>query len=404
MRNTRLWRLLAVLFAFALLATACGSDGDGGDDGTAAPAADPAPAPAADPAPAPDPEPAPAASGDDGAMESMEAPQLRFGYLQVAGASEAAQRLEQDAKVAIDMFGWEWVYCDAEGDVAQMQTCADSLIDQGVDVIVTDGTTVEVIVDQLARAQEEGIPFLNTGGTQSFYDQYAASFNPDDSNLGAILADWIVENGPGEGDIIVSSVGFTAWGAAREASLAAAIDGTGYSIGDTHDVDFADPVGQPADAVSTALTANPDAAVVWLTFDISALGVGPVITDLYPDSSPPDRPLVATFYANCTTQQQMLAGGVDVSVEENLEWSSWVAVDQIAAHFATGEPFSSELRPTYKDADGNELQFSQPFIVTPDTAPASCEPVVGPYPVPADASAAGFREFFSSKWADEYGL
>jgi ABC-type sugar transport system substrate-binding protein len=302
------------------------------------------------------------------------------------------------------LFDWEWVYCDAEGTVDGMQTCADSLIDQGVDAIITDGTTVEVIVDQLDRAMEEGIPFVNTGGTQSFYDHYAASFNPDDAGLGKLLADWIVENGPGGGEIIVSSVGYTAWGGAREASLASAVEGTGYVLGDTHDVDFADPIGQPADAVATALTATPDAAVVWLTFDIAALGVGPVITDLYPDLVPPDRPLVATFYANCTTQQQMHAGGVDVSVEENLEWGSWVAVDQIAAFFASGTPFSTELRPTYTDADGNELQFSQPFIVTPDTAPESCEPVVGPYPTPEDAGAASFREFFRQKWADQYGI
>ncbi|MCP5120678.1 MAG: hypothetical protein GY953_58540 [bacterium] len=153
--------------------------------------------------------------------------------------------------------------------------------------------------------------------------------------------------------------------------------------------------------MSAQLTADPDTAVIWLSFDLAALGGGPVVSDLFPAG---DGPEVATFYANCITQDQMRQGGVTITVEENLEWSSWVAIDQIAAFFASGTPFSQELRPTYTAADGSVIQFSQPFIVTPDDIPDSCEPGRGPYPTPPDAAAAGFRDFFKAKWADEYGI
>lgn len=407
--KTKVGRILAALLTFALIASACGGD----DDEPAAPADD-TPATTAAPAPPDDDEPAapaddapattaaPAPSDDDEPAEPadtrVDPPAITLGYLDVVGAVEGALRLAQDAKTAAEVLGWEWVYCDAEGIPDQMQTCADSLMDQGVDAIMTNGTTVEVIVDQLDRAIEEGIPFVNTGGTQSFYDKYAGSYNPDDAELGRVLAQWIVDNVP-EGEIFVSSVAFTAWGGAREESLTQVIEGTGFTISNIVDVDFADPVGTAADAVSTHLTASPDTAVVWASFDASAIGAGPVIADFGDDG-----PVLATFYAHCATQDLMADGAVDVTVEENLEWSSWVAVDQIASFFAFDEPFSADLRPAYTDADGNELQFSQPFVVTADQANDDCVAGEGPYLTPPDASAATFREFFRQKWAEEFNL
>ena len=384
MRRATRW--LFLLTAFALIAAACGDEAETTTTPAAA-ATTVAPATTAPPAPTT-------------TEEMMAPPEVTLGYLQVLGASEAAQRLEIDAKEAVDLLGWDWVYCDAQGVLEQMQTCADTLIDQGVDAIMTDGTTVEVIVEQLERAQEAGIPFINTGGTQSFYDLYAGSYNPNDAELGRVLAEWIVENAE-PGAIFVSGISFAAWGAQREASLAEAIEGTDFFIEDAVDIDFADVPGSAADAVSAQLTANPDTKVVWLTFDLAALGVGPVITDAYPEGG---GPVVGANYANCGTLDQMKTGGVTVAVEESLEWSSWVGIDQIAAFFAFGTPFSQDLRPVYQDADGNDIQFSQPFIVLPEDAPDECIFGEGPYVIPPDPAAAGYREFFRAKWAEEYGV
>ena len=95
----------------------------------------------------------------------------------------------------------------------------------------------------------------------------------------------------------------------------------------------------------------------------------------------------------------MKAGGVDASSEENLEWGSYAAIDQIASYYAKGMQFSDELRPYYEDADGNAVQFSIPFIVTPEDLGDECEPGRGPYPTPTDPSWAPFVDFFESRWA-----
>lgn len=333
---------------------------------------------------------------------AVELPQLTIGYLQVLGASEAAQRLELTAKDAVDYLGWGWEYCDAEGAPDGMQTCLETLINSGADAIVTDGTTVEVIVEGLARARAEGIPFVNTGGTQSFYHLYAASFNPNDAELGRVLAEWMVDNAGKEGPVQISSAAFAKWGLDRENSLRAAIEGTGITTGAEEMVDFADVIGTAADAAANWLLQAPDSVAFWLSFDLAALGVGPVIVESFPGVSPPDRPMVLTFYANCATQEQMKAGGVDASSEENLEWGSYVAMDQIASYFAKGIQFTDELRPYYEDADGNAVQFSIPFIVTPEDTADECTPGRGPYPNPTDPSWTDYVDFFESRWAAEY--
>ena len=333
---------------------------------------------------------------------AVEVPQLTIGYLQVLGASEAAQRLEFSTKDAVDYLGWDWEYCDAEGVPDQMQTCLEGFINSGVDAIVTDGTTVEVIVEGLARARDAGIPFVNSGGTQSFYHLYAASFNPNDSELGRVLAEWMMENRGKDGPVQISSAGFAKWGSDREDSLRAAIEGSGVTIGAEEMVDFADVIGTAADLAANWLLQAPDSLAFWLTFDLAALGVGPVIVESFPGVSPPDRPMVLTFYANCGTQEQMKAGGVDASSEENLEWGSYVAIDQVASYYAKGVQFTDELRPYYLDADGNAVQFSIPFIVTPEDTADECNPGRGPYPTPTDPSWTDYVEFFETRWATEY--
>ncbi len=333
---------------------------------------------------------------------AVELPQLTIGYLQVLGASEAAQRLEFTAKDAVDFLGWDWEYCDAEGVPDAMQTCLEGFINSGVDAIITDGTTVEVIVEGLARARDAGIPFVNTGGTQSFYHLYAASFNPNDAALGRVLAEWMMENRGKDGPVQISSAGFAKWGSDREDQLRAAVEGTDVTIGAVEMVDFADVIGTAADLAANWLLQAPDSLAFWLTFDLAALGVGPVITESFSGVSPPDRPMVLTFYANCTTQQQMQAGGVDASSEENLEWGSYVAVDQIASYYAKGVQFTDELRPYYEGADGNAWQFSIPFIVTPEDVGDECVPGRGPYPTPTDPSWTDYVAFFEARWTAAY--
>jgi len=320
---------------------------------------------------------------------TTEKPQLTIGYLQILSQSEAAMRLENDTKAAAELFGWGFEVCDAQGTVEGMQTCGDTLVNKGVDVIITNGTPSVVIKAQIDAAIAKGIPFLNTGGTQATPEDYTASYNPNDGLMGEVLAKWVRENAQ-EGEILLHSVK-DKWGADREASLAKVIEGSGFSVVDSVDTPFDNTLVEFTQTSATSqFTRFPKAKVLWLTFDLAALGAGPAIAASYPGKTPPDRPTVVTFYCNSTTQAEIRKGTVDACVETPLEAGTWIAIDQIASHFATGSNFSQERQPTY---DG--VQYDVPIVVTKETLPAE-----GSYPTPVG----DFRTYFTNKWKTQYGL
>lgn len=322
------------------------------------------------------------------ASEAIAKPELTIGYLQVLSASEAAMRIENAAKEAAALFGWGFESCDAQGTLEGMQTCGDTLVNKGVDVIITDGTPSGAIMAQIEAARAKNIPFINTGGTQATPGDFTASYNPNDGLMGEVLAKWIIANGK-PGQILVHS-NKDQWGIDREASLTAAIAGTEFTIADTVDTPF-DATLVPSSQTNSAaqFTKFPKATVLWLTFDLAALGAGPAVAAAFPGKLPPDRPLVATFYCNTTTQAEMKKGTVDVCVETPLEAGSWIAIDQIASHFAKGTEFSQDRQPTYEGQ-----QFDVPLIATPADLPA--EGYITP--------SVDFKGYFTAKWAKEYGI
>ena len=380
-----LWRLVAVFMAFALVAAACGDDDD--ETSAPAPAEAPAPAPAEEPAPAPAESPLIEAALS-AAGEVVELPHIHAGYLQWIYADEAGKRIEDAAKEAIEFLGWEFSTCDAGGDPAQMPICGNQLLDQGVEVIFTDGIPEAFIADVLERAAADGVPVISAGGEVEPRDHYIASYASDDTDLGTKLAEWAVEQFPDGGNLIVQTFP-AAWSAKRQAGLAAAIAGTGITIVDTWEVDPTNMVEGTAADVTTKL-AQYDVDGVWIDFSVASIGAANAIGALYPDGDEPDRPLLMTFYANPTGVEDIRAGRLDAAVDEKLEWQSWAQADAIAQLLARDEQPSQERAPLF-----GGLQFSSRQVVTIDTIPATGTEV--PPPPPGD-----YEEFFRTKWCAEF--
>ncbi len=384
-----LWKLLAVLLAFTLVAAACGNDDDdAADEPAPAPATEaPAPAPTEAPTEAPAPEPEP--------TEEMapELPDITIGYLQWIYADEAGKRIEDAAKEAVDFLGWGWISCDANGDPAQMPVCGNQLLDDGIDVMLTDGIPEAFITDVLERAEEEGVPVLSAGGEVDPRNFYIASFASDDTDLGVQLANYVAEQFPGGARIIVQEVP-TAWSDKRITGLNSVIEGTGIEIVDLWEGDFANLVAGTEADVTTKLQQFEDIDAVWINFSVASIGAASAIGALYPDGDDPDRPLLVTFYANPTTVNDIRAGRVDAAVDEKLEWQSWAQVDAVAELLAFGTHPSQERAPDY---DG--INFSVRQVVTIDTVnamPADSTEVPAPDP-PGD-----YEEYFRNKWCGQF--
>ena len=382
-----LWKLLAALLALTLIAAACGNDDDDVAD-------EPAPAPATEaPAPAPTEAPTEAPAPEPTEEMAPELPDITIGYLQWIYADEAGKRIEDAAKEAVDFLGWGYETCDAAGDPAQMPVCGNQLLDADIDVMLTDGIPEAFITDVLERAEAEGVPVLSAGGEVDPRDFYIASYASDDTDLGVQLANYLIEQLPDGGNIIVQTVP-TAWSDKRITGLNSVIEGSGITVVDQWEGDFANLVAGTEADVTTKLQQYDDVDAVWINFSVASIGAASAIGALYPDGDDPDRPLLVTFYANPTTVNDIRDGRVYAAVDEKLEWQSWAQVDAVAQMLVFGTEPSQERAPSY---DGRIFSVRQ--VVTIDTVnamPADSTEVPAPDP-PGD-----YEEYFRNKWCGQF--
>ena len=223
---------------------------------------------------------------------------------------------------AVEWAGWGFETCDAAGDPAQMPVCGNQLLDMGVDVIMTDGIPEEFVTDVLERAAAEGVPVISGGGEVDPRNFYIASFASDDTDLGVQLAEWVSEQLPDGGEMIVQTFP-AAWSANRITGLESVIEGTNIEVVDTWEADPTNMVDGTNADVTTKLQQFPDVDVVWINFSVASIGAAQAIGAM-PEE---DQPLLVTFYANPATVADINAGRVDAAVDESLEWQSWAGVD-----------------------------------------------------------------------------
>lgn len=386
-----LLRLLAVFLVFGLIAAACGDDDDDGGDGAAATDDSSSDDGSGDDGSGDDGGTAPsgelADAGVAAAGAETELPIIHAGYLQWIYADEAGKRIEDAAKEAIEFMGWDFTTCDAGGDPAQMPVCGNQLLDQDVDVIFTDGIPEEFITDVLERAAEEGVPVISAGGEVDPRNFYVASYASDDTDLGVKLAEYLIEQLPDGGNIIVQSFP-AAWSAKRQAGLTQTLEGSNITIVDTWEADPTNLVEGTAADVTTKL-AQFDVDAVWIDFSVASIGAANAIGAEFPDGGD-DRPLLVTFYANPTSVEDIRAGRLDAAVDEKLEWQSWAQVDAIAQLLARDEDPSQERAP-----DFGGLNFSSRQVITADNIPATGTEVDAPAP-------GNYEDFFRAKWCTEF--
>ena len=320
------------------------------------------------------------------AGEPTTVPKIKIGYIRYTAQAPADQRIYGAAEDAAKALGWEVIPCDGQGDPVKMAACGNTLLDQKVDVLLTDGIPQSVISSALQRAKSMGVPALYSGGSQDVADLYDAGYVPPDGEMGTVLADYVekqVADMPG--GVIVQ--GFpTGWGKERVDALKA----TDVEIASEVDADATNLVQGTQQQISAQLNEYPDASGVWITFDTAVLGASQALDAKFPGKSFPDRPLLVTFYGNEPTLQLIGQGKVDAAVEDSLEWSSWVAVDQIAELEARKTPLSTDLRPNY----GEGLDFWRPQLITKDNLPPEGQLATPPV---------DFEGFFKAKWAAEFG-
>ncbi len=142
-------------------------------------------------------EPAAAAAEGKNLVIAYSAPNAGWPYIAAwIGAFEAAAAEDPDVDVVV---------LSAEGDVAQQAADFDTLIAQGVDVILVCSLDGDAIVPSLKAASEAGIPVLAVSNEPSEDgQQYIVGYSgPDDYVQGKIAADLMAKALDNKGNIVI---------------------------------------------------------------------------------------------------------------------------------------------------------------------------------------------------------
>jgi ABC-type sugar transport system substrate-binding protein len=318
-------------------------------------------------------------------------PAETIGWVYYGANGIASQRAYNGVKDAVDTIGWKVIPCDGQGIPAKQQSCASNLLNQNVNALIVNTIDTATMADAIKQASAKHVPIISVGGALETSKGYAASYAPDEAGMGTALGNWIVKTlGSGGGGVIQQT--FQAkFATLRTDAMAATYSGSNVKVVDTFDANPVDLTAATEKQTSDALSSHPDAKAVAMVFSTAEIGAAQAIQQRYgAGKSFPNRPLLATYYANLPVIDMIRKNELDAAVENPLEWCGWVAIDQLAEFFARQTPVSTAERPNY----GSGLDFWRPTVVTKDNLPPQGQLLAPPV---------DFAGFFAAKWKSEFG-
>ena len=304
-------------------------------------------------------------------------PKLTIGFLQILGASQAAQSNQTQFERAAKLLGWKVNVVDAQGDPAKMAAGIQSFVTQKVNAIVTIAVAPAAAQQALIAAKKAGIPAITIAGPNPDpLHLYAAEIAPNDSALGAILAQYMCDTLPAKSKV-VAQVFPPLEALLRRDNVAKAIFAQcGITIAASHEVDFSNAVADATKSTLDMLRANPDATAVYADQDFEFVPAQNAIRQLGRKNVK-----VYGFLAGPQNLAAIQAGGTAAAIADaDYTPCAWIAADQLLQYFG---PKKTPIDP---QATYNITQMKE-TLLTPINAPKG---KTMPYDDP--------QPFFVSRW------
>lgn len=338
-----------------------------------------------------------AAKGAGMAGAPVTLPQQTIGILQLNAQAEVAFRIAEGARIPAEQLGWKVIVCDSLGDPARMASCAESLLNQGVDAILTVAIEPAPVTAQLRRAKEDGVPWITLGGGTTPSDLITAQYAPLETEMSDLLHVYLIEQlkqRPGDDHTMAISTFSQVWaGKARSDDLYTDLEGTNISVVDEHVSDLANQIADARQLVTSQLTAFPNVDALLGTANYTVPVMGQLVAQRFPGKDFPDRPLVIGYLDDLINLDAIRKGQVDAIATMRLDAASYVAIDQLAQLFARGTPLNTDAYLNGQDVYGLDLR--EATLVTAENLPPE-----GAYIEPS----ADFIAFFDAKWAAEFNV
>lgn len=275
--------LAAVLAALALLATACGTSDTAADDDAADPGQETTDdAAASEPGDASEAsEEMEEASPEDGSEEAATdgtdgTGGALIGYSQPIGRDPAIATIVQVLEQELAAAGHEFVTTDANLDPGKQISDIDSLVNQGVDVLIVNPIGAEATKPALDRAREAGVAIISQEAVEAGpYETVLITQNLEAAReMAGYLAEQVGDGGVAaiEGPPIAEVV------VARNTGFREGAAEAGLTVLDTQVNDQITPEGARAIASTLQQQLGDELAGLWAFNDTSALGAASAFT------------------------------------------------------------------------------------------------------------------------------
>jgi ABC-type sugar transport system substrate-binding protein len=305
----------------------------------------------------------------------------KIGFIDILGSAAVEKRFYKAFTYAAGKVGWNVQFVDGGGDPSKIAGAARNFVNEGVDAIVFNSVPAEMVKPEALAAKAKGIPTINlvTPGTPG---TYAGDYDENEATLTPPLAAKIKQDFPNGAKIGLLTANAIVASRTRVAALKQGLAGSGINIIDDADLPEATPQAA-GKAATDMLNAHSDINAIVGVFDqFSAPALAAMKTI--------NRPNVKyySFYADSVHVPLMQRDPrFQAVVDSNVAEVSFVAVDELLKHFATGAALRSQFDPALK-----------PFVVSKANLPSGGDPDEGP------VAFATIAKPFVALWKSQYGI
>ncbi|RJT96613.1 sugar ABC transporter substrate-binding protein [Arthrobacter frigidicola] len=209
-------------------------------------------------------------SGCSGGAEGAGGGSPTLGLVQFSGDDVFSNSALEGAAELAESQGWETITVDAKGSVDGANSAMTNLVTKGVDALIVSVFPSTALGSGIAAAQEAGVPVANWGGGQAEGVKFSS-----DTGLGDALAEKLVADMGGKGELLALTYPPGLPCQSREASLDQAVEGTDVTV-TKQQITIPGAVSSASDATVAWAAAHPQSSTplaVWACYDDPATGV-----------------------------------------------------------------------------------------------------------------------------------
>jgi ABC-type sugar transport system substrate-binding protein len=325
-------------------------------------------------------------------VKPVEIEPITVGYIDSLGSAEIQQRTLHAAEAAAELLGWKIAYCDAKGVPSAMTACANTLLNEHVDAMISSAMSPALFTAQLKRAKSEGIPWVNTEDKVENVESFTGSVAPDDKEASETLSEYFAERlGEESGEQEASVLTYAAiYGVKeRQEGFEEVVAAHPIKIVETHESNLEALEEDSKKTIEASLKQHPNLAGVYCTVDGQQAGVASAFRTMgLAGKEFPERPLLVGFFGDKLNLKLIGEGLMDAVIEWPLEVNSWATFDQLAAYMSREKEIENTMPP-----GGYSLNLAPPELITDENLPPEGELVRPEH---------NYEAFFTSKWSAEY--